>query len=126
MDLFDYWSKSGIAIHTIENNIDLQDWSMNGKPNQFFNLIDVINLSNSQDDVDHVYKMLTGNFEKMNFVSCMSYIVFSFRLQKNDILERSMKNTCVYIGTLTFFALLQKFSGELGVTFSSRCLLKSL
>ena len=32
LDLDDYWDKSGLVIHNIENNIDLQDLEKEGKP----------------------------------------------------------------------------------------------
>ena len=40
-----FWENKGFAIHYIENNIDLTDYTMGGKPTQFFNLLTLFPLT---------------------------------------------------------------------------------
>ena len=41
----EFWENTGLAVHNLENNIDLQDYEMNGKPHQFFNLLELLVLT---------------------------------------------------------------------------------
>ena len=43
-----FWQNAGIAVHTIENNIDLTDRKMEGKPSQSFNLLRLIPLTSKK------------------------------------------------------------------------------
>ena len=38
------WTNVGMAIHNLENNIDLTQYELDGKPTQFFNLLSLFSL----------------------------------------------------------------------------------
>ena len=48
MNLDEFWLNVGIAIYDINNNIDLTDYSLGGKPTQNFDLLRLDNFYGSR------------------------------------------------------------------------------